>query len=128
VSAALLAGDAADAVVAAALATSDYASHSEAAARLLLAVSLDDLRQAEVGAREGESLDQLRLAVGGLVLRLSEQVWGRTDGPAARLIKYCVVDLPSALLLAQGRLADPIARHALEQAVRGIVAHPPPSR
>ena len=41
---------------------------------------------------------------------------------AVTLVRYCVVDLPGALLLKPARPTDPLARHALELAVRGVLA------
>ncbi|WP_028644104.1 TetR/AcrR family transcriptional regulator [Nocardioides sp. URHA0020] len=125
---ALAAHDAVGAVVAAALAPSDYVLHDEAAARLLLATSLDDLREADVSPADRERLNDLRATLSLLIRRLAEQLWDNTDPPAITLIKYCLVDLPSALLLAQNAPTDPLARYALEHAVRGIAAGTPPQR
>jgi AcrR family transcriptional regulator len=116
------------AVVAAALAPADYVRHHEAsAARLLLSVRPDDLLQEDLGPDERARLLDLRRRLGRLVRQLAEHVWGRSDPTTTTLIRYCVVDLPGALLLADDRITDPLARHALEHAVRGITGHEPTS-
>ena len=124
---ALADGDARDAVVAAALAPADYVRHDEPAARLLLAVTAGDVAEGEVGPEERERLRALRRALGALIAELAERVWATTDPTAVALVRSCLVELPSALLLARDRVDDPVARHALEHAVRGVLAQPPPT-
>lgn len=126
VDAALREGDPVGAVVAAALAPSDHARRDAAGARLLLAVSPEDLVGEEVGEHDRDAVRRLRAALHALVVRLADEVWGRTDPAAVRLVGFCVVDLPSALLLARDRTTDPLARTALERAVRGVLTSPPP--
>lgn len=117
------------AVVAAALSPADYVRHREAsAARLLLSVRLDDLLQQDLGPDERARLLDLRRQLGRLVRQLAEHLWGTSDATTTTLIRYCVIDLPGALLLAENKLTDPLARHALELAVRGIAGHPVLSR
>jgi AcrR family transcriptional regulator len=123
----LQAGTTHDAVVAAALAPADYARRDEQGSRLLLAVTLEDLTDTNLAAAERDKLHELRRALADLITTLSHEVWNRTDRPATTLIKYCLVDLPSALLLARNQPADATARHALELAVRGILASEPPA-
>lgn len=126
VEAALEAGEAHAAVVAAALAPSNYAYRDGAGSRLLLAVALDDLAGSDVGATERQHLHLLRRSLDDLVNRLAREVWNSTDPDAATLIRFCLVELPSALLLTtRDRMTDPLARAALERAVRGILAGSP---
>lgn len=120
-------GPVADAVVAAALAPTAYAEHDEPGARLLLTTTGDELTDRDLVASERAELRRLRRELTGLVTDLSSRQWGRTDRAAVASMKYCVVDLPGALLLAPARLADTVARHALELAVRGILSEPPPA-
>ncbi|WP_121256923.1 TetR/AcrR family transcriptional regulator [Nocardioides ferulae] len=124
---ALAEGSPRDAVVAAALAPADYVHHDEPAARLLLAVTPRDLAEGEVGPEDRERLRALRRALGALITELAERVWTATDPAAVALVRSCLVELPSALLLARDRVDDPVARHALEHAVRGVLAQPPPT-
>lgn len=121
---ALAGGDARDAVVAAALAPAAYAARDAAGARLLLAVRADDLA-ADVGEAERREVRELRRRLTALVTRLAVEVWGSEEPPATTLVAWCVVDLPSALLLAGDRVTDPLAHLALERAVRGVLAGPP---
>ncbi|MDO9496790.1 MAG: helix-turn-helix domain-containing protein [Nocardioides sp.] len=115
-----------DAVVAAALAPTAYAELDEPGARLLLTTTGDELADRDLAPPERGELRRLRRDLTGLVTDLSSRQWGRTDRAALATMRYCVVDLPGALLLAPARLTDPVAQHALELAVRGIVREPPP--
>jgi AcrR family transcriptional regulator len=115
-----------DAVVAAALAPTAYAELDEPGARLLLTTTGDELADRDLAASERTELRRLRRELTGLITDLSSRLWGRTDRAALASMRYCVVDLPGALLLAPARLADPVARRALELAVRGILSEPPP--
>ncbi|UYP20883.1 TetR/AcrR family transcriptional regulator [Rhodococcus sp. Z13] len=121
-------GSAADTVVAAALAPARYAASNERAAHLLLAVRPDDLVTPELTDEQRHELLELRKVLGELIVRLADAQWGRRDRNAVTLIRYCIVELPGALLLRGGGLLDPVAHHALEHAVRGIVSAPPPPR
>lgn len=115
-----------DAVVAASLASAEYSKHDEQGARLLLSVTFDDLLGAEPAPEQRDELLRLRRSVNDLITDLSTRLWGRTDRSALTCVRYCVVDLPSALLLAPSKPTDPLARHALERAVRGILTIQPP--
>ena len=120
-------GPVADVVVAAALTPAAYAEHDEPGARLLLATTGDELADRDLAPQERAELRRLRRELGGLITDLGDRLWGRTDRAALTTVRYCVVDLPGALLLAPARLTDPVARHALELAVRGILSEPPPA-
>ena len=110
--------------MAAALAPAAYAARDAAGARLLLAVRADDLA-ADVGEAQRHQVRELRRRLTALVTRLAVEVWGSEEPPATTLVAWCVVDLPSALLLAGDRVTDPLAHLALERAVRGVLAGPP---
>ncbi len=124
--AALEAGDPHSAVVAAALAPSDHAHRERAGSKLLLAVSADELAEAEIGDAERRRVRLLRRGLHELVVELARAVWGSGEPPATTLVAYCLVDLPSALLLTGDRITDPLARTALERAVRGVLDGPLP--
>ena len=118
-----------DAVVAGALAPAAYAERDEEGARLLLAVRPDDLTRQEVADEQLKELTRLRRDLSNLIVDLAASLWGRNDTSAVALIRICVVDLPGRLLLSRNRPTDPLSRHALEAAVRGITnATPPPNR
>lgn len=118
--------DAQTAVIAAALSLATYAAANEEASRLLLAVEAKDLIDGELGEAERAELEQGRSDLGGLIVDLAEKLWGRTDREAVLLIKFCLVELPGTLLLSRRRVDDPLAQHALREAVRGITSAPPP--
>lgn len=117
------------AVEAAALAPAAYAQAHEDAARLLLAVRPGDLMDGDLGAVERAELGRLRDQVRRLVRELAQALWGRSDRTTRTLMAWCVTDLPGRLLLAGragGGPTDPVARHALVHAVRGITGADPP--
>lgn len=89
-------------------------------------MTLEDLAETDLAVAEHDRLRELRRALADLITTLSREVWHPTDALATTPIKYCLVDLASALLLARAQPADAIARHALELAVRGILAQNPP--
>lgn len=117
---------AADMVVAAALAPAGLADTGDPGAQLLLAVTADDLAISELTGEQRSELFALKKSLGELIIGLADPVWGRRDHRAVTLIRHCVVELPGTLLLRRGNVRDPLARHALEHAVRGIVTAPPP--
>lgn len=121
-------GTVADAVVTAALAPAAYAEQDEAGARLLLTTTGDQLADGELAAQERAELRRLRRDLTGLITDLSARQWDRTDRAALATMRYCVVDLPGALLLTPAHPTDPVAGRALELAVRGILSEPPPDR
>lgn len=116
-----------DAVVAAATAPATYAASDELGAQLLLAVTLDDLVTPDLAESRRHELVELQRTLTALLTRLAHEHWGRDDRSAVTVIKYCVVDLPAALLLRADSVADPLAVHTLELAVRGVVSEPPPA-
>ncbi|OBJ71008.1 TetR/AcrR family transcriptional regulator [Mycobacterium sp. 1274756.6] len=120
-------GTAVDGLVAAALAPAGYAETNADGARLLLSVTADDLMTAELTDDGHAQLRQRQKELGQLLVELAAALWQRRDAAAVTTVRYCVVDLPGTLLLRSQQLTDPLARHALERAVRGIAAEPPPS-
>ena len=121
-------GDATEALVAAALAPAAYAKDNEDGARLLLAATADDLLTSELDEEGRTQLLGLQKELGGLLVELASALWERRDRAAVMVVRHCVVTLPGALLLNADRITDPLARHALEHAVRGIAAASPPDR
>ncbi|MFW0785155.1 TetR/AcrR family transcriptional regulator [Gordonia sp. CPCC 206044] len=116
------------AFVAASLAPATYAENDAQGARVLLSAHLDDFITSELDDETRHRLRRLRADLGELLVELSSALWDRTDRTAVAAVQYGVVNLPGTLLLNGKDVADPVARHVLEQAVRGIAAAPPPSR
>lgn len=114
------------AAVAAACAPADFARGHPDGSRVLLSVRatalLTDRLDPDVQARVAERKRELGVIITGL----AERCWARHDPTALAAMTMCVVDLPSALLLARDRVTDPLARHALETAVRAIASTPLP--
>jgi len=89
--------------------------------------SLEELLTPKLDADGRQQLLQLQRDLNKLIVELAGALWNRRDRAALTTVRYCVVDLPSALLLKGKEVTDPLAMHTLAQAVRGIAAQPPPT-
>lgn len=121
-------GTPADAVVSAALAPADYARTDEPGARLLLSVRVGEVAGGDLSEDQRAELAGLRDALDELIRELADRVWGRSGSDERLLVRYCLVELPSALLLSPartGRGHRPLARWALERAVRALLEDRP---
>lgn len=127
IDAARQAGTAADAVVAAALAVGGYASVNPEAVRVLLASRPDKLTADGLPDSLAAELAQHRKNAAQLIADLADGVWGRHDAVACRLIRNCTVDIPARIYMGAKKPNDPLARYAIEHAVRGILAAGPPA-
>ncbi len=115
------------AVVAAADAPAKFLLESPRAGKFLLTVPRSDLLgDADIPAEIADELTNLDKTLLDLFLRLSEAVWGRADRHTVSVIRDCVVELPTALLLRGRRTPDDIARARLAAAVRGVLSIDPP--
>jgi AcrR family transcriptional regulator len=116
-----------DSVVAAADAPVVFAEQHPGSARLLWAVSRDELLQdsdlPDEIATELSDLDQLLV---GLMIRLAANLWDRKDAQAVDAITTCIVDLPTAIVLSRHRLGSPTAREHLRASVRAVLDVGPP--
>lgn len=119
--------DPVSALVAAALSPASYAVEDEDGARLLLTTNADKLMTPELDANGHTDLLRLQQQLGELLTELATVLWERRDRAAVTTVRYCVVNLPGSLLLKSRDVSDPVAQHALEQAVRGIASAPPPT-
>lgn len=119
-------GDATAALVAAALAPATYATDNADGARLLLAATADDMLAPDPGEPARTQLLGLKKELGALLVDLASALWDRRDRAAVEVVRHCVVTLPGALLLQARNIADPLAAHSLEHAVRGIASVAPP--
>ncbi len=118
--------DPVSALVAAALAPADYAVADRDSARLLLSADADELDTPALDDDGSRRLHRLRNELGRLHIDLARALWGRRDHAAVTAVRHCVVSLPGTLLLKADDITDPLARHVLEHAVRGVAAAPPP--
>ncbi|MEV4208421.1 hypothetical protein [Nocardia salmonicida] len=71
-----------------------------------------------------EELRRLDQTLSELFVNLSRRVFDRADREAVAVIRDCVVELPTALLLRGRRNPDPAVRQRLAAAVRGVLAQP----
>ena len=117
-----------DTVVAAALSTGGYADVKGAAVRVLLASRPDSLAADGVPEDVVKELRRHRASAATLIADLAEEVWGSSDKTARKLMRNCVVDIPARIFLAAEKPNDKLARYAIENAVRGVVAAGPPAR
>ncbi|MCX6394900.1 MAG: helix-turn-helix domain containing protein [Propionibacteriales bacterium] len=120
-------GTPADAVVAAALVTGGYADVDASAVRVLLASRPDVLNDDALPAPVKKQLREHRADAAALIGDLAEEVWGVRTPDALTLMRNCVVDIPARIFMAAGRPNDPLARYAIEHAVRGVLAAGPPT-
>lgn len=127
IDAARTSGTAEDAVIAAALATGDYATMPGAAVRVLSASRPDSLSSDVVPEDLRAELRQHRRTAAALVAELARDVWGRDDEVACTLVRNCVVDIPARILMSSRTVNDPLARYAIEHAVRGVLSAGPPA-
>lgn len=115
-----------DAVVAAADAPAEFLLAYPRAGMFLLTVSRSDLLgDSEIPTEIADELNTLDKTLLDLFLRLSEAVWGRADRKTVAVIRDCVVELPTALLLRGRRIPDDAARARLAAAVRGVLSVDP---
>lgn len=120
-------GAAIDAVIAAADAPARFLLEFPLSGRFLLTVRRSELLGAnDIPTEIANDLRALDTSIAGLLVRLSLAMWDRADREAVAVIKDCVVELPTALLLRGQRTPDPAVRERLAAAVRAVLALPPP--
>ncbi len=114
-----------EAVVAAADTPAQFLRQQPVSAQFLLAVSRRELLgSGEVPGDLAEQLRRLDHVLVELFIGLSRSVFGRADGEAVAVIRDCVVELPTALLLRGRRTPDRAVRQRLAAAVRAVLAVP----
>ncbi|ATD71135.1 MULTISPECIES: helix-turn-helix domain-containing protein [Gordonia] len=116
-----------EAVVAAADAPARFTLDHPTSGRFLLTVNRHELLGS--GELPDDLADELRNLDQDLVdlfVKLSQAVWGRTDRQTVEIIRDCVVELPTALLLRGRRTADAAVRERLATAVRAVLTLDPP--
>ena len=120
--------DAIEAVVAAADTPAEFLVQQPVSGRFLLAVPRRELLgSSEIRDDIAEELRRLDQTLTELFVNLSRGVFDRVDREAVAVIRDCVVQLPTALLLHGRRNPDPAVRERLATAVRAVLAVPLPS-
>ncbi|MFD6106176.1 TetR/AcrR family transcriptional regulator [Nocardia salmonicida] len=126
---ALIAGhsheNAIEAVVAAADTPAEFLVRQPVSGRFLLTVPRRELLgSSEIPDDIAEELRRLDQTLAELFVNLSRGVFDRADREAVAVIRDCVVELPTALLLRGRRNPDPAVRQRLAAAVRAVLAQP----
>lgn len=112
-----------DAIIAAADAPAEFSLVAPRRGHFLLTVRRRELLgDDDIPADIAEQLRTLDDQLGRLFVRLSNAMWGRSDRESVAVIKDCVVELPTALLLRGRRDPDPVTRARLAAAVRGVLS------
>lgn len=115
-----------DAVVAAAVCPAEFLRRRPSSAQFLLTVSRTELLgSGELPAEVADELRHLDDELVALFIDLARRLWKRKDARAVALVRVCVVELPTALLLRNERYADPAAADRLAAAVRAVLTIPP---
>lgn len=116
-----------EAVVAAADTPALFSIEHPVSARFLLTVRREELLgSGDIPADIADELRTLDKTLGDLFIQLSRALWDRTDRQTVSIIRDCVVELPTALLLRGKHTPDSPARERLAAAVRGVLSIPPP--
>jgi AcrR family transcriptional regulator len=119
---------AAEAVVAAADAPAIFLEQYPTCGRFLLTVRRDELiGSSEIPPDVATQLRKLDNLLGDLFAQLARRLWDRDDRDAIGIMRDCIVELPSALLLRGHRTTDHLARQRLSAAVRAVLQVGPPS-
>ncbi|GAB2668310.1 TetR/AcrR family transcriptional regulator [Nocardia goodfellowii] len=116
-----------EAVVAAADAPAEYLLRHPISGRFLLTVDRAALLgESDLPPESATELASLDNALTALFLRLARGMWNRADREAVAVIRDCVVELPTALLLRGHRAPEPAVRERLATAVRAVLTLTPP--
>ena len=118
---ALADGDAHAAVVAAAEAPVVFAERHRDSSAVLWAVSREELLNSELPDDVAAELHELHRLLIGVMIRLADTLWQRTDALAVDTITTCIVDLPTSIVLSRDRLDNPTAREHLRASVRAVL-------
>ena len=121
---------AADAVVAAADAPAIFLEQHPTCGRFLLTVRREELiGSSDIPPDVATGLRTLDTLLGDLFAQLARRLWDRDDRDAIGVMRDCIVELPSALLLRGHQRTDHLARQRLSAAVRAVLhVGPPPVR
>lgn len=118
--------DPVEAVVAAAVTPARFFDQRPISARFLLTISREELLgSGDVPDDVAEQMRRLDADLVHLFVELSTSLWDRKDRRAVALVRTCVVELPTALLLREDSRSDPAAAERLTRAVRAVLTVPP---
>ncbi len=118
-----------EAVVAAADSPAEFLLQQPVSGRFLLIVPREELLgSGEIPDDTAGEMRRLDLSLVELFTALARGVFDRADREAVTVIRDCVVELPTALLLRGRREPDPAVRRRLAAAVRAILTEPLPPR
>ena len=116
-----------DAVVAAADAPARFATDHPTAGQFLLTVDRAELLgAAELPENLAADLKDLDQQLADLFVRLSRTLWGRADRASVEVVRDCVVEIPTALLLRGRRTPDEFVRARIATCVRAVLELDPP--
>lgn len=117
-----------EAVVAAADSPARFLLEFPVSGQFLFDVRRDELLgSGDIPADIAADLRMLDKTLVELFIRLSQALWSRADREAVAIIRDCVVELPTALLLRGRRTPDRAVRDRLAAAVRAVLALAPPA-
>ncbi|ROZ88763.1 helix-turn-helix domain-containing protein [Gordonia sp. OPL2] len=120
-------GAATDAIVAAADTPAVFLLEHRVRGQFLLTVSRRELLGSDDLPEDlAADLRQLDDTLTELFIALSQAMWGRADKSALAVVRDCVVELPTALLLRGRRTPDRHVRQRLATAVRAVLTVPLP--
>jgi AcrR family transcriptional regulator len=120
-------GAAVEAVVVAADTPATFLLDQPVRGQFLLTVSRRELLGSDdLPTDLAAELNTLDTTLAELFITLSQAMWGRADPLAVSVIRDCVVELPTALLLRGRRLPEPDVRQRLTTAVRAVLTVPLP--
>ncbi|RVW04226.1 TetR/AcrR family transcriptional regulator [Rhodococcus xishaensis] len=116
-----------EAVIAAADSPARFLLESPVSGRFLLAVRRNELLDSSDLSNDlAADIRNLDNTLAELFVRLSRAMWLRADRNAVDVIRDCVVEIPSALLLRGRRTPDAVVRQRLAAAVHALLALEPP--
>lgn len=116
-----------EAVVSAADAPAEFLLQQPVSGRFLLNVPRQELLgTGEIPEDIAGKMRRIDLSLAELFTTLARGVFDRADREAVTVVRDCVVELPTALLLRGRREPDPAVRRRLAAAVRAILAEPLP--
>lgn len=118
-----------EAVVVAADTPAQFLLDHPTSGRFLLTVDRDDLLgSADLPDELARDLRALEQALVDLFVDLARARWDRADRHTVEVVRDCVVELPTALLLRGRRRPEPHVRERLAAAVRAVLELEPPQR
>ncbi|MTE16957.1 TetR/AcrR family transcriptional regulator [Nocardia aurantiaca] len=113
--------DGVEAVIAAAEAPAEFAARHPMSTQLFFTVRRADLLGDDLPEQVRAELAATQHTLVDLMKTLARRLWDRADAHAVDTLTICLVDLPTAILLERGRLANPLARRQLRAAVRAVL-------